>query len=209
MRNCLMKAGVTRTSGAGDLVGTLLLQNCLSTSISAQPLGATTSAGKGITEFKVDTDFYVAASDGETNWCYYLETSSAANLGRAVRLPHRLTMKHLATGEKTLTIRLLSDQADLTDAEVFAIVQFNDEASPAYSNGETVNTNPGAGAAAVADTSPYLKSSSATWVNRDTETRYELVIPGLNPTEPGWVITDIYLAHPSAKLWVDPDQSLS
>lgn len=209
LRNCRMKSGFTKTTGAGDLVGSLLLENCLSTSLSATPLGMSATVGKGYTDFKVDTSFYVAASDGENLWSYYLETSSVANLAVAQRSPCRLVMKHPATGDKTLTIRLLSDQADLTDAEVSAIVQFGDEANPAYCNGETVNTHPGAGAAAVADTSPYLKSDTSTWVGMTTETRYKLVIPGLNPTEPGWVITDIYLAHPSAKLWIDPDQSLA
>lgn len=56
---------------------------------------------------------------------------------------------------------------------------------------------------------PFLCTDSSTWAAGTVGTKYKIVIPGINPQEPGPVTINLYFAGGDQNLWVCPDVSLA
>jgi len=202
-----LKSGYALCNGTIKRGDHIRAKFCAVGALSKTPLGLYDSVAYGLTHGKQQTSVYRTGSDGENSWAYDLYTNASANRLDIGWLPQTLSKWHDATGSKQLTIYLLSDDSGLTDDEVGARVRWNSESGTA--DGEWLSTFATYGDGKAAGTSPYLKTDSSTWTEPGGPyTKYKLVIPGINPTEPGWIFYDFGLAVPSTHLWICPDVSL-
>ena len=210
IRRCRLAGSVDVVSGTLNVAARLTCEYCSDAELTATPLPLYHHEVYGGTcESTASVYRDSGASDGENTYSYKLAGGANCSELNPVDCPHPFAIRHDASGSKTLTVYLGSDDSGLLDNEVWAEVSFGDEETTTYATGEFVLTRPTYGNETAAGTSTYLKTDASSWTGAGPSTKYKIEVTGIDPEEPCWVTVKLFFATASKNLWACPKITLT
>lgn len=140
-RRCrLPSGGVGMIETACPFSSSVTAEYCDDAAITATPLPLYMHEVYGGTCASTDNDIYLSGSDGENDYSYELVAGTNCSELTPVDCPHKFAIRHDASGAKTLTVKLASDDTGLLTNEVWIRVSYGDDAATTYTTGEFIDT---------------------------------------------------------------------